>query len=575
MIHDLALDDPPALPLFDLCVVGSGPAGAIVASELAGRGLSIAVLESGRARPGERGDRLREVESRGLAIKDWSRERVLGGSSTTWAGLSSALDPIDLRPRPWLGTDGWPFERAELLPYYEAAAQRYRFPALADFGPAGFGRLRARGTWQPRWSQLEEKVFLARSEPQDFGRECAAVWQRPDVTLLLDATVVELVSGAPGDAGTTQAAAGAPAPVHAARVRTSRGAFEVRARAFVLAAGGIENARLLLVSRDACPAGLGNEHGRVGLGFMNHPKSYFGEVELAQPVEEAPYWFGALHGGFAGYAGLRLREERQRELGLANCYLRFEPLFPWSDDLGVESLVTLVKRSRGFFARWKAGRRDEVVELRDWSETGDDSELQNRRPGARGAPGALGLAARAALHAPSVAQYAWFRLGRRRPKVRRVRLRNFLEMQPADANRVTLSERCDLHGVPLARVAHDSSALDRRSLVELQRVLREELRANALGELRGELAAAEPWPVDQDASHHLGATRMGRDARTSVVDAALRLHGAPNVWLAGGSVFPTAGCANPTWTIAALSIRLAQELARTLGARAPRQEAEA
>jgi choline dehydrogenase-like flavoprotein len=303
---------------------------------------------------------------------------------------------------------------------------------------------------------------------------------------------------------------------------------------------------------------------------MNHPKNYFGLLRLSRPVSQLPYFFGSLHAGFAGYAGLRLAEPVQRELGLLNSYARFEPLFPWSDDEGVESLVALVKRRRELFARWKRSRADEVVELRDWSETGDDSEIQNRR---RGALGTLPLLGRALLHAPSVAQYAWYRLGRRRPQVRRVRVRNFVEMRPDAENRVVLADARDLHGDPLPLVRHRCGELDRRSLVELHRVLREELRTRGVGELEGDLALADPWPIDQDASHHMGSTRMGTDPRSSVVDQDLRLHGARNVWIAGSSVFPSAGCANPTYTIVALSIRLARHLRGALASRLePRQE---
>jgi len=549
MILDLAQSDPPELPEYDLCIVGTGPAGATLASELVESGLRVCVLESGRRVPSARGDALRAVESEGIHVKDWSRERVLGGASTTWAGLSSPLDPIDLEPRPWIGSAGWPIARAELMELYEEASRRYRFPSPAAFGPEGFAKLRPRGELQPTWRRLEEKVFLACSEPQDFGRECAAAWNAPSIDLLLDATLVRLEPG--GDPATEAPRVGSGV------VRTSRGELRVRARGFVLATGGIENARLLLLSRGPTLAGLGNEHGQVGLGFMNHPKNYFGTVRLLRPVSELPYFFGSLHKGFAGYAGLRLVEPVQRELGLLDSYARFEPLFPWSDDEGVESLVTLVKRSRSLFSRWKKAHEDEVVELRDWSETGDDSERQNRR---RGAFSALPLAVNVALHAPSVAQYSWFRLGRRKPKVRLVRLRNFVEMEATNANRVTLSDARDLHGQLLARVRHQCTELDRCSMVELHRALREELAANGIGELEGDLDRAEPWPIDQDASHHMGATRMGLDPRTSVVDPQLRLHGAANVWIAGSSVFPTSGCANPTYTIVALSIRLARHL---------------
>lgn len=545
MILDLAENDPATdLPEYDLCVVGTGPAGATVATELRSSGLKICVLESGRRKPTARGDALKDLESRGILVKGWSRERVLGGSSTTWAGLSSPLDPIDLAPRPWIDSPGWPIAAGEIARAYEEAAARYRFPSSRDFGAEGFAALRAKGELQPTWKRLEEKVFLACAEPQDFGRECAETWRDPAVDLLLDATVVGLESGA-------------DLRVRTAHVRTSRGELRVRARAFVLAAGGIENCRLLLLSK------LGVAHGQVGLRFMNHPKNYFGTVRLARPVESAPYFFGSLFKGFAGYAGLRFPDSVQKELGLLNAYVRFEPLFPWSDDEGVESLVAIVKRSRGFYARWKKRHADEVVELRDWSETGDDSDLQNRR---RSALGTLPLFGNVLLHSPSVAQYAWFRLGRRRPKIRRVRVRNFLEMQPSARNRVTLGTRTDANGAPVALVEHDTTEIDRRTLVELHRALGDELRANGIGELEGDLEHARPWPIDQDASHHMGGTRMGTDPRTSVVDPTLRVHGAENLWVAGSSVFPASGCANPTYTIVALSIRLARHLRGVLEA---------
>ena len=102
-------------PHYDLCIIGSGPAGLTVANELRERRLRICVLESGQPRKTEHGDRLRKVWSEGdIAVEDHSRERVIGGASSTWDGLSAPLDPIDLEPRPWLPRSGWPIEYADL-----------------------------------------------------------------------------------------------------------------------------------------------------------------------------------------------------------------------------------------------------------------------------------------------------------------------------------------------------------------------------------------------------------------------------------------------------------------------------
>ncbi|MFN0241996.1 MAG: GMC oxidoreductase [Planctomycetota bacterium] len=558
MIRDLRDDQPEELPDYDVLIVGTGPAGATLANELRESGLRIGILESGKLRPSAHGDALRRVESEGIRIKDYSRERVLGGASTTWAGLSSPLDEIDFVTRPFVPHSGWPIARRELDPLYEAAAARYRFPPLDFFRvggsePGGFGGLRTKGQLAPHWKTIDEKVFLAASEPQNFGRELRALFDSPAVDVWLDATLLALQ----GETGGCRA--------RVAVVRASSGReWRVRARVFVLATGGLENARLLLNSREPWSNGLGNEADCVGRYLMNHPKNYAGVLHLTPPVESAPYYFGCLYRGYAGYAGLRLDPATQRERRLLNSYVRLEPLFPWSDNPGVESLVALVKQS--FVLRlFKRQRAGELVELRDYSETGDDSELQNAR---RGTAGTLALALAVVRHAPSVAQYAYFRVFRRaKPKVRRARLRNFMEMEPDPGNRVTLGDERDANGMRIARVQHAASELDRRSLLALHEVLAREIAESGAGRLETDLATRDPWPIDQDASHHMGTTRMGSDPRTSVVDAQLRVHQVENVYLAGASVFPTSGCANPTFTIVALSIRLARHLRDVLAAK--------
>lgn len=531
----------------DVCIVGSGPAGGTLAAELEGSGLRVVVLESGRQKVTARGDRLRVVESEGLFIKEYSRERVLGGASTTWAGLSSPLDPADLGERPWVPhAEAWPIPREELQAGYDAAAARFEFPEAGAYLPGGFDRFAADGDLRPEWRDLEEKVFLARDDPQNFGKLLRPIAERGGVDVWMDATVQRVLVDELGAA-------------RGVRARTSKGVeFELSAPTVVLATGGIENARMLLLSPGNDGVALGNAHDRVGRYFMNHPKNYGGVLHLAKPVEELPYFFGCLYQGFAGYAGLRIREELQAERQLLNSYVRFEPLFPWSDNEGVESLVLLVKRSGALFRFWKRAKRDEVVEIVDYSETGDDSDLQNQRKDAFDWFKVIG---NVVLNLPSVLSYAWFRaIARKRPKVKRARLRNFMEMEPDPDNRVVLSETVDDDGRPVPKIVSRCTALDRRSMLAVQELLRAEVERLGLGRLESDLTVDDPWPIDQDASHHVGTTRMGRDPRTSVVDADLQVHGVPGLYCAGGSVFPTSGCANPTMTIVALSVRLAQHL---------------
>ncbi len=147
-----------------------------------------------------------------------------------------------------------------------------------------------------------------------------------------------------------------------------------------------------------------------------------------------------------------------------------------------------------------------------------------------------------AKDSPWIASYLYYRLRRSAsPQVTRVRLRDFMEMEPDPQNRVTLSTSLDEHGEPLADVAHACGPRDRLSMTTLQQALSHELKRLNAGRLVDPLGDVDPWPIDRDASHHMGTTRMGSDLATSVVDADCRLHGSPNTFVAGSSVFTTSG----------------------------------
>lgn len=549
MIRNISALGVEAPPLYDVCIVGSGPAGLTVARELAQRGLRIAVLESGTHHVTAHGDALREVESDGIHVTTHSRERVLGGASSTWAGLSAPLDPIDFAHRPWVRLSGWPIPLSELYAWYKAAATRYRFPAWEFFAPEGAGRLlnvRASGDLQPDWLALEEKLFLAADPPQRFGVDWPEIWGGADTDVWLDATVTSLETDEAADV------------VHEVVVRSATGAtYRLRSKVFVLAAGGIENARLLLASRSACPRGLGNEADQVGRYLMNHPKGNWGVIRFQRPLSLLPLYFGFRRNRVAGYVGLRLAEPEQARLGVLNSYLRLEPIFDWTDSAGVNAFVAFARQMRRSLQWWTKRRRHPVVELRSPVETGDDSELLSAGSGWSVWRERL---QRIAGDLPNVARYAKARLTGTRPRITAARIRNFMEMEPEGSNRVELSSNRDVFGAQLPRVVHRPTDLDKRSLLALHQALSEELDRSNLGRIEYPTDECSAWPVSLDASHHIGTTRMGVDACTSVVSPSLQVHGVRNVYVAGSSVFPTSGCANPTLTIVALSMRLAAHL---------------
>lgn len=146
-----------------------------------------------------------------------------------------------------------------------------------------------------------------------------------------------------------------------------------------------------------------------------------------------------------------------------------------------------------------------------------------------------------------------------------VRLRAAWEQAPHFDNRVTLSSTDrDLFGIPKPVLHWQKREIDRRTIETSCAVFNDWLLDSDIGRLR-----LDDWLLDHTAypengynvgPHHMGGTRMGTDRATSVVDADCRVHGSSNIYMAGSSVFPTGGHANPTLTIIQLALRLGDHL---------------
>ncbi|TSC76552.1 MAG: FAD-dependent pyridine nucleotide-disulfide oxidoreductase [Parcubacteria group bacterium Gr01-1014_31] len=447
----------------DLCIIGSGPAGLSLALEYRGRGEKVCVLEGGEREPNADAQALNDLEVDAQPVSLKSRLRVLGGTGKAWRGLWKPHDAIDFSARPWVPQSGWPFSRETVAPYYARAAKLFHAPAAADF-PAGGLLDSPRLATAPLFRLQDADLDLAAK----YGPELE---QSKNITVYVGANVVRLQTDGNG--------------VHAAHVevRTLGGnAFTVAAKQFVLACGGIENARLLLHSH------VGN--GNVGAYYQDHPKGVCGVLTASKPVRWPAYW-GKNSGVWWMKAGLRLPDSVQQREQVLNSFITLEPEFG----------------KLGKFGKKYLGHT---------------------------------------------------------PAVRIIRVRNYLEQAPVSGNRVTLSGKVDQFGNPIAKITWSLSELDKRTMVVFHRILKEEFAARGIGKFRSPLLdGGKDFPVFTDASHHMGTTRMGTDPHTAVVDADCKLHGVDNVFIAGSSVFPTSGYANPNATIVALAIRLADYLIRT------------
>ena len=136
------------------------------------------------------------------------------------------------------------------------------------------------------------------------------------------------------------------------------------------------------------------------------------------------------------------------------------------------------------------------------------------------------------------------------------------EQAPNPDSRVSLSQRRDEFGEPLPRVDWRLTKLDQSTAEVMLETAAQEFRRLGLGDVRAEPWLAGPdWAAHvSDAFHPMGTTRMGTDPATSATDADGQVRGVEGLYAAGTSLFPAGGYVNPTLTLAALAIRLADHL---------------
>lgn len=512
-----------------LCIIGAGPVGITIARQLAGSGIDVILIESGAERHTKQAGEFLKGQSVGYpSHTDRTRQRGYGGTSNHWtsSGLRARpLDPIDFESRPEVPDSGWPLAYDDLVPYFHRAQEALGL-GLYDYAPEAWEDAERAPRLPLASTDVETGMF--QFGPRDhFMKTYDEVATAPHVQLLLNSTVVELATTSDGST------------LDHVRVAAADGRrFSVRARAYVLAGGGIENARVLLASRSTRPAGLGNEHDLVGRYYMEHISADSGFFWPTDPALlrrlklYAEHWIvdGAKLQGFLKLSADTLRREHLLNAGFWIMPSRTE----WTT-AGVSSLRALASGTR-------------------------------RRPW-------IGNTARHAFNvlrdADDVARWA-YRYWRHDYQSGHeiVRFRFMAEQAPNPHSRVTLDEReVDAVGMPRVRLDWRLTERDRYSVRRSQELIGRALAESGLGQLRGLLGDESPPALLVGNAHHMGTTRMHHDPKRGVVDSNLRVHSVPNLFVGGSSVFPTGGFANPTHTLLALAIRLADHLRAELGER--------
>lgn len=486
----------------DLCIIGAGAAGISIALEWMGSPRKVILLEGGGFNVEMQMQALYHGESvdRPYYPLQSAVLHYFGGTTGHWAGYCSPFDPIDFEKRDWVPHSGWPITRPQLDPFYARANK------ILELGPYEYDA----AYWERqdpdvRRLPLDGRAFYPKmwqfSPPTRMGNVYRdPIVNAPNVHLYTYANVVEIV---PNNGVTA---------IESLRAKTIDGKeHRVRARHYVAACGAIHNARLLLASNSRATRGLGNGNDLVGRFFMEHF-----EIIAAQTVFETaqPFKLYTLPGAgpTRARAEMALTGERQRQHRILNGTASFQG-------------GPLTGKEQSRFA-WFSDDAEANVK-----------ERQAQRPGANRSP------------APQTV----YRMFTRQ------------EQAPNPESRIMLSPEKDQMGMPRANLHWRFTKLDKRSIRVFYELLGQEMGRAGLGRVQ-----LMDWLLDGDDDawpnilsggwHHMGTARMHEDPKQGVVDRNCKVHGLANLFVAGAAVYPTGGAVNPTLTLVALALRLADHL---------------
>lgn len=501
----------------DICIAGAGAAGVAMALSLADRRHRVVLLEAGGFDYDEADQDPYVGDNIGRPYHEISttRLRFLGGSTNHWGGMCSHLDPHDFTKRSWIPYSGWPIDFDDLKAWYE---QAHPWMELGDFdyrreiiSPEGTNYLPFDG------QRLRHKMWHYSRPPTSFGVEHRdRLKNAPSLQVLLHANLVDIELVPSGQ------------EVTGFRIRSLDGkSTVVRANRFVLALGGLENPRMLLSSSSVQANGIGNDRDLVGRFFMEHLNTDAGQV-----ATDRDDWSKSYDSLF--------QDDRQ--------YRAFLLPSP-AEQARRQILGSAVGLGPLFHARERSVAYDSLHRLKmAWLRRSLPDDLSGHI--ANLITDAMGL--KEALEErfdPTVYLYTE------------------AEQAPNPSSRVTLGSKRDALGLRRIQLDWRLSDIDKRTIRELALLIGEEFGRIHRGRVGLPLWLLDDAISDDDPMlggyHHMGTTRMAADPSTGVVDAHCRVFSTHNLYIAGSSVFTTSGAANPTLTIVALALRLADHLDRS------------
>jgi GMC oxidoreductase len=548
----------------DLAVIGAGPAGIVVAMEVASRGFEVLLVESGYERFSADVQQLAEAEDLNPDLHSpmsLTTRRQVGGTSVIWGGRCVPLDRVDFDHRSYIGNNNWPVSYEQLLPYSQRACDWLRC-GRAVFDTSQMTHVPSSLVPGLPDGELRTSTLERWSLPTNFGREYKQSLKRSTrVRVITGLTCTEVVCPA-----------GVPKVEHLKCRSLGGKRIRIQCRGYVIACGGLESTRLLLASRGPNGDRLGDHSGHLGAWYMGHVEGVIANIRFFTRPRATVFNYERDIDGTYVRRRLSLTREALHQHDLPNvaAWMANPVLADPRHQNGVLSFVYLTLRSPlGRFVAPDAQRL---------SLTGEQI------PGAP-YPGTERGSLEA--HLANIARDPFSVLGfggsfgAKRLLARRRRAPGFFvynadncyplqyhgEQLPNHKSRVTLGRSRDSVGMPRLCIDLRFSQNDVDGIVRWHRFCDDYLKRTGCGQL--EYLSRDPaeavWSRIGGGFHQLGTTRMAARSEDGVVDEHLTVHGVKNLYVASSSVFPTAGQANPTFMIVVFALRLADRLQSLLG----------
>jgi len=514
----------------DICIIGSGMCGQIIANKLSEKKKKITIIESGKFTFDKEIQNLNNFTTTGLSLTNDPNEsykdknvRQFGGSANHWGNQIMFFKKNDLEDRPWISSDlTWEITYEELKEYYQKVLDIVYKDTLSS-------NIDFEDDINVKYSSFFDKEFLTENifdftssyHPKSIekfnykSKFSGNLISSNNIKVFTEATATKLNFIESKNS------------LKNIEICSNQKTFRVESKIFILCAGAIENAKILL-NNSKNNLQLKNE--LIGKYFMEHPIINIGYLALNKKIPLSNL-LGIRGKKYNFRKALRFSESFQKERQILNSHLNIHPIFR-NDDiiffnkilLQIKNLIKLKKFPNQYIKNFSLNKLIEQIYFAPHRIT--NTYLNNLIR-------------------------IYFEITKHAFSFENISLDYHGEQAPNINSRIYLNDTKDIYDQNTINIEWKLSDLDHLTKNHFTNYFK-----GVPSKIFTFIENKKSIIINQ--KHQMGTTRMGKSKRDGVVDKNCKVFDISNLYVSGGSVFRTSGSSNPGITEMALSLRLAE-----------------